>query len=238
MSEWRAKRFWTTSSVEAETAGFRVELDGRPIRTPAKQLLVLPSEALARAVAAEWDVQADVIDPGTMPVTRAANAALDKVASNRDGLIEGLASYGATDLLCYRAEEDDPLRALQDEAWDPLLNWAEASFGVALVPTCGVVPVDQDAASLSRLSAILEQQDDFSLTALSELVSLSGSLVIGLAVIEGLLPDEELWRRSRVDEDWQESQWGRDEEAAETAALKRGEFLRAAEFYRLSRPGA
>ena len=116
MSEWKARRFWTTAAVEPVAGGWQVTLDWRPVRTPGKQPLVLPSRPLAEAIVAEWDAQSDVIDPLSMPLTRAANAALEKVGPQVDAVADMLAEYGATDLLCYRADHQERLAARQAAA--------------------------------------------------------------------------------------------------------------------------
>jgi chaperone required for assembly of F1-ATPase len=238
MSGWKRKRFWSRAHVAPREAGFAVLLDERPVHTPARAALVVPTRALAEAVAAEWDAQEGEIRPLTMPMTRSANAALDKVAPQFAEVAAHIAAYGETDLLCHRADGPEPLVERQAEAWDPLLDWARSALRAPLVSTVGVMAVTQPPESLAALAARVAAQDAFALTALADLVALSGSLVIGLAAQDGVLPPEELWRRSRIDETWQESQWGIDAEAAAVASRKRGEFLHAAAFHRLSRPAA
>jgi chaperone required for assembly of F1-ATPase len=239
MADWKAKRFWKAASVTGDAAeGWGVALDGRPVRTPAKARLAVPSRALADRIAAEWDAQDGEIDPLSMPFTRSANAAIDKVAPQLDAVAAMIADYGETDLCCYRAAGPEVLCRQQAEAWDPLLVWAREALGAGLVPTVGVVPVAQPVESLDRLRDRVGSLDAFALTALHDLVSLSGSLLLGLAVLEGHLPAEEAWRRSRIDETYQESQWGVDELAAAAAAAKRGEFLHAIRFHDLSRADA
>ena len=234
MTEWAAKRFWSEVAVVPEEGAFALRLDGRPLRTPAKAALRLPTPALAEALAEEWRAVGEVVDPLAMPATRAANAALDKVAPQREAVVAELAGYGASDLLCYRAEAPPGLVARQAEAWDPLLDWAEAAHGARLAVTAGVMPAPQDARALERLAAPLRRADAFALTALSDLVALSGSLVIGLAAVSGEWDPDELWARSRTDEAWQEEAWGRDAEAAEAAASRRRDFLRAERFHALA----
>lgn len=238
MAEWTPKRFWKLTEAVPVDGGWEIRLDGRPVRTPAKAPLLLPSRALAEAVAAEWEAQQGEIDPLSMPMTRSANAAVDKVATQFAEVAALIADYGATDLCCYRAEGPEPLRALQAEAWDPMLAWAGSAFGAPLVATAGVLPVAQPAQSLAALQSRVAAEDAYALAALHDLVALTGSLVLGLAAIEGVLPGEEIWRRSRIDETWQEDLWGIDEEAADVAARRRGDFLQALAFYRLSRPFA
>lgn len=235
---WRRKRFWKTASAAPHPEGWSVVLDDRPLRTPAKAALVVPTAPLAEAIAAEWQAQPEVIDPRSMPLTRAANVTIDKVVPMQPEVAREIAAWAETDLLCYRAADSAALAEIQARDWDPLLDWAGQSLGARLVVTRGIVPVDQPADALDRLAGHVAAQDGYALTALSDLVALSGSLVIGLAATAGVLPPEELWRRARLDETWQESHWGVDEEAAALAALKRADFLRAALFWQLSRPPA
>lgn len=236
MSEWKAKRFWTEASIEKVEGGYTVRLDGRPVKTPAKTLLVVPTKALAERIAAEWDAQDDAIDPGTMPFTRSANAALDKVAQQRGEVADLIAAYGDADLTCYRADSPAELVARQAEAWDPLLEWIGQRYGVQLVPVSGVMHQPQDASTLKVLSDETHALDDFALTAFHDLVGMSGSLVIGLAALENLHPAKHLWALSRIDETYQEELWGKDDEASEVAAKKESDFLHAKSFYDLSRP--
>ncbi|WP_209426356.1 ATP12 family protein [Pararhodobacter sp. SW119] len=231
MSAWGARRFWTEVSILPVEGGFAVRLDGRDLRTPAKAPLVLPTQAFADLVAAEWAAQEGTIRPDTMPATRAANVAIDKVRGQARAVAGLISDYGATDLLCYRAAAPEALVARQAAAWDPLLDWAARRFGVSWQVTTGVMPCDQPQATLDRLSAHVAGFGAFELTAMHDLVALSGSLVIGLAVTEGEDQPETLWRISRIDEEWQISQWGEDAEAAQKAALRQRDFLNAARFF-------
>jgi chaperone required for assembly of F1-ATPase len=230
MTGWTPKRFWKDVTIGEDAGGHTVLLDGKPIRTPAKALLALPSRPLAEDVAAEWARQEDVVRPATMPMTRLANTAMDRVTPERAAVAAIIAAYAETDLLCYRAEGPEELRLRQDAAWDPVLDWAEGRFGARLHPTSGVLPVAQPAASLARLAEAAEIQSPWRLTGLHELVSLTGSLVLGLAVAEGAWTPEAAWNLSRVDEEWQYAQWGRDEEADAAAERRRVEFIDAARF--------
>lgn len=235
MSEWKPKRFWKAAHVVAMDAGFAVHLDSRPVRTPAKALLDLPTEALAQAIAAEWQALAKAIDPAAMPITRAANAAIDKVTAQHSEVAEMLAAYGDTDLTCYRAAQPKELADRQAGAWDPLLDWAADRYDARLIPVEGVIHQPQSATALARLAAPLRAMTPFELTAMHDLVSLSGSLIIGLAASADAVPVQDLWARSRIDEDWQAEQWGADDEAAAQTAQKRRAFLEAARFLALSR---
>lgn len=236
MNEWKAKRFWQEVRVCARSGGYAIELDKRIVKTPAKATLLVPTRVLADLIAAEWAAQTDEIDPNTMPATRSANAALDKVAHQHGEIADIIASYGATDLICHRAEAPEGLIARQNAAWNPLLEWAGATLGAHLTPVVGVMPARQNPAALGALAARVHGMDTFALTALHDLVSLSGSLIIGLAATEGLHPPEHLWHISRIDETWQEEMWGTDSEARNQAAGKKAAFLHAKRFYNLSRP--
>lgn len=233
MSTWKSKRFWTKATATTTEGGFTVTLDDRPVKTPAKRALVMPTMALAQAVAREWDAQEDEVNPNTMPVTRAVNAALDKVAQQHGEVADLLAAYGDSDLLCYRADAPEGLVARQTAAWDPLLDWAHETFGVRLTPTVGLMPRPQNPDDLARLSAHVHAMDAFTLTAFHDLVGLSGSLIIGFAALRGHGEVEDLWQTSRIDEIWQEELWGEDEEATAMAAAKRDQFLAAKTFHNL-----
>lgn len=233
MSDWTMKRFWAETGVAEAEGGWTVTLDGRPIRTPAKAGFVLPTRAYAEACAAEWEAQTEGVRPDTMPLTRSANAAIDKVRVQFDEVAEMIAAYGDTDLLCYRAEGPEGLVTRQAGAWDPLLDWAADSFGARLVPVAGVMHQPQDAQALARLSEATRAFDPFALAAFHDLVALSGSLVIGLAAARRAETPETLWKISRIDEDWQAEIWGIDEEAAAQSALKRQAFLEAAHIFSL-----
>ncbi|OIP82889.1 MAG: ATPase [Rhodobacterales bacterium CG2_30_65_12] len=234
MSGWKPKRFWKESKViEAEGGGFAIALDGRPVRTPAKAPLVLPSRALAEAVAAEWEAQTGEVRPETMPLTRTANAAIDKVAVQHDEVAALLAAYGETDLLCYRAEAPEELVRRQAEAWDPLLDWAAEALQARLATVTGVIPAQQDNQALERLARRVHAFDAFRLAAFHDMVSLSGSLVLGIAAAETVHDPETIWALSRVDESWQAEQWGEDEDAANHTALKKQAFVDAMRFFSL-----
>lgn len=235
MSEWAVKRFWSEARVTDADAGYAVALDGRLVKTPAKAALVLPTRALGQAIADEWNAVDEQIDPLKMPMTRSANAAIDKVALQRSDVADMIAGYGDTDLLCYRATTPQELVLRQSEEWDPLLDWADSALGARLIPVAGVMYQAQAPAALKKLGDEVHALDDFALTALHDLVALSGSLVIGLAALQDWQSPEDLWDISRLDEMWQAEIWGADDEAEATAAVKRAAFLHAKQFYALVR---
>ena len=235
MSEWKRKRFWKQAVTTETDGGYSVLLDGRPVRTPFKSAFDLPSHALAEAVAAEWDAQQGEIDPGAMPLTRLANSAIDKVATQQDAVAALLADYGANDLLCYRATEPDALIGRQAEHWDPLLDWAAQELAVHLDVQSGLMPITQPEPSRAEIRRRTAELDPFALTALHELVTLSGSWVIGYATLTEAHPPETLWQTALIDELWQEEQWGEDEEAIASRHSRREGFLVANRFARLAR---
>jgi chaperone required for assembly of F1-ATPase len=226
------KRFWKEVTV---IDGFTVQLDARPLRTPGKVALVMPTRSMAEAVAAEWRLVEGMVNPEVMPVTRAANAAIDKVSVQHDEVAANLAGYAGTDLLCYRAPSPERLRARQDAAWDVWLEWVADTHDAPLRVYTGVLAGPQEQASLDRLAAAVARFDAFELTALYDLVAISGSLVLGLAVAAGAIGGNAAFDVSRIDEIWQAELWGFDEEAEAIVALKRQSFLNAERFLQLAR---
>lgn len=233
MSAWKAKRFWKQATAVETEGGFTVQLDGRPVKTPAKTLLVVPTLALAQAIAAEWEAQTGEVRPETMPFTRSANSSLDKIIPQFEEVAAMLAAYGGTDLLCYRATGPEALVARQAAAWDPLLDWAARELDAPLKATAGVMHIAQDPAALESLHRRVAAFSPFQLAAFHDLVAISGSLVLGFAVTQGRLDAEAAWALSRIDEAWQIEQWGEDEEAAAAEAVRHADFLQAARFYAL-----
>jgi chaperone required for assembly of F1-ATPase len=233
MTAWSAKRFWTLAQTVETDAGFTVHLDARPVRTPAKAAFILPTRAMAQAAADEWQAQTAKVRPETMPVTRAANSAIDKVTPLHAAVVAEVAGFGATDLLCYRATYPQPLIDRQAALWDPVLHWAASTLNAPLHITHGVVPIAQPQASLDALTARVAALDPFRLMALHDLVAISGSLLLGLGLTARKISADAAWDACRIDENWQAEQWGEDEEAAELAELRRQAFLQADRFYAL-----
>lgn len=225
-----ARRFWTKAEAVATEDGWTVALDGRPIRTPAAAPFRAPTEQLARAVAAEWDAQPDRPDPARLPLTRAVNTALDRVAPQRAKVAEAVAAYAASDLLCHRAPHPRELIDRQTALWDPPLAWAAERHGARLILAEGVMPVDQPPEAVAALARAVADLDAFRLTALHELTALSGSLVLALAVADGALSAEDAWDRAVLDETFQAEQWGDDAEALAARAARRAAFLAARDF--------
>ena len=224
------RRFWTDSSVIEVDGGYGVALDERPLKTPAKAVLVVPTRALADAIAAEWAAASETVDPRAMPFTGLANAAIDRAG---DDLVAGIVRYAGSDQFCYRAEEPTPLVERQAEAWDALLGWARQRYDVDFVTCSGIVHVDQPTETIRKLSHAVTSLDRFRLAALSPLVTIGGSLVAGLAVLEKAIPPEAAWEAVSLDEGWQLERWGSDAEAEAALDAKRSDFLAAACFLEL-----
>ncbi|MEM9578856.1 MAG: ATP12 family protein [Pseudomonadota bacterium] len=235
MSEWKAKRFWKATQVSETAEGFGISLDGRPVKTPAKRLLQVPTRAFADAIAAEWSAQEEIIDPLSMPFTRSANAAVDKVAQQHSEVAEMIAAYGDSDLLCYRAGHPDALVSRQSQQWDPILDWAADALGARLLAREGVIHAPQDPSALRLLSARVHAMSAFELTGFHDLVSLSGSLILGFAATYDLKPPKVIWEISRLDEIWQAEEWGTDEEAQAAAQTKEQAFCHAKHVFDLAR---
>lgn len=220
------KRFWREV---ATTPDGGIALDGRPVRTPGRVPLQLPT-ALADAVAEEWRAVGETLDPRAMPLTGIANAAIDRVAPDPATFAAGLARYGENDLLCYRAESPDELIARQRAAWDPPLDWARRRYDIAFEVATGIVHRAQPEPTLRRLREAVGALPPFALAAASPIVTLTGSLILCLAMVEGAIDADAVWQAAHVDEDWQAEQWGLDPLAADARAARRREFDAAARF--------
>jgi chaperone required for assembly of F1-ATPase len=218
------KRFYTVVATEQRADGIAVLLDGRPLRTPGRRPLTVAIPALAEAIAAEWRAQGETIDPAAMPVTRIVNTALDGVADRADAVRADIARFAETDLICYRAGDPEGLVELQRRHWDPLCAWARDELGLGFVLAEGVMHVAQPPASLARAADLLLAFDPLGLAALHVLTTLTGSLVIALAVTRGRLTPDQGWTAAHVDEDWQISHWGEDAEARRRREMNRREF--------------
>jgi chaperone required for assembly of F1-ATPase len=222
------KRFYQRVDVADRDGGFALLLDEKPVRTPGKKQLLLPSRGLAEAVAEEWAAQKERIDPATMPLTKLANSAIDGVPGREDDVIGDILNYAGSDLLCYRAEGPRGLIEAQRAHWDPVLAWAKSALGAPFVLAEGIVHVAQPQASLDRLREAIKGHDPFGLAALHVMTGLSGSALLALAVALEQITPEEAWNAAHVDEDWQITQWGGDAEAASRRATRRRDFDAAA----------
>lgn len=230
------KRFYKQASVAATREGlFAIALDGRPVRTPGKTTLALPSKPLADAIAAEWAAQGERIDPEAMPLTRLANTVIDAVADQTREAAADIVAFGGRDLLCYRAENQRELALLQAGSWDPLLCWAETALGARLAVAVGVMPIEQSADALQAMENALVGLTAFELAALHVMTTLTGSAILALGVARERLSASQAWDAAHVDEDWQISRWGADGEAERRRARRRTEMEAAARFLRLAR---
>ncbi len=224
------KRFWKEVAVRPDEDGWTVTLDGRPLRTPARAPLVVPFEALAREIAGEWRSVENEIDPRSTPLTGLANAAIDRVEPDRQAFAANLARYAEADLICYRADGPRGLVERQEESWDPLLAWARRRYDLEFATTSGVVHVEQPAATVERLSHAVAALDAFHLAGLSPLVTVGGSLVAALAVLEKAITADEAWDAVSIDECWQLERWGADAEAEKALENRKRDFMNGARF--------
>ncbi|MFQ5348404.1 MAG: ATP12 family protein [Rhodothalassiaceae bacterium] len=218
------RRFYSAVTLETRPQGIALLLDGRPVRTPAKELFLAPNAAVAEAAAAEWRDQGERIRTADMPVTRFVNSVIDHVAPQRQEIVERVAAYGATDLLCYRAEAPEGLVARQRELWDPPLTWIADVHAIRLEVTQGIRPIEQDPAMLARLAARIAALDPWRLAGLESATTVCGSVVLGLALLEGAIGAEAAFAAAMLDEDHQAAIWGIDAEAARRRAHLRREL--------------
>lgn len=224
------RRFWKEVSLEQSTFGYAVRLDGRPVKTPTRNELALPTKRLADAVVAEWESVEKTVDPMRMPMTGFANAAIDRVGVDRDDFAAAIAAYGETDLFCYRAAEGEALAERQAEIWDPWMNWARDRYDVSFVIIEGIMHQPQPELTLGKLRAAVAARGTFELAAMAKLAHLSGSLIATLAVVEHAGSAQEIWNATCLDELWQEELWGADHWAQKNRSDREGEFLQAVRF--------
>lgn len=220
------KRFWTGVVVEARG----IRLDGRPVRTPGRVPLTAPTDALAEAIADEWRAVGDVLDPRAMPLTGLANAAIDRIGPDPAPFAEELARYGESDLLCYRAAEPPELVARQAAAWDPPLAWARRRYDIHLEVATGIIHRAQPPGTLARLAEATAAYDAWHLAALSPLVTVTGSLVLALALAERAIAPDDAWAAAELDADWQAEHWGEDMLATDARTARRREYDAALRF--------
>jgi chaperone required for assembly of F1-ATPase len=227
------KRFYKDVSVSNEANGYGILLDGRSIKTPSKTPLLLPTRTLADAVATEWTIQGETIDAKSMALTRHANSVIDRIIPQRAAVVEEIAKFGGSDVICYNATGPADLVALQLAAWTPLLAWSRDTLNAELQATAGVSPIAQSAQAMAALKAAVVAHDDWQLSALHEAVSITGSLVIGLALSRGRLSVAAAWAAGQLDELFQVERWGEDSLAAAARAAKREALDVAARLFHL-----
>ncbi len=229
-----ARRFYKTVSVAGTMAPFSIRLDERPVRTPLKRALDLPTKALAEAVATEWAGQGEKIEPHTMPLTRLANTTIDRVEPDLGRIIGEIVDFAGSDLVCYRAEKPQGLVERQAKAWQPVLDWARQTFQGEFQATEGILHIAQPPASLTALQDFLATKSPWLLTALHNMTTLTGSALLSAMACEKGLPPSEAWLAAHVDEDWQIEQWGWDEEARHRRDFRKREFDTCLRFCELS----
>ncbi len=232
------RRFWKEVSLEPSTFGHAVRLDARPVKTPKRNELALPTKRLADAVVAEWEAVEKTVDPILMPMTGFANAAIDHIGADREGFVTAIAAYGETDLLCYRAGEGEPLAERQAVVWDPWLEWARVRYDVGFTIVEGIMHRPQPEATLAKLRAAVAARGTFEMAAMAKLTHLSGSLILALALIERAGEAPELWKVACLDEIWQEELWGEDYFATKNRRDREAEFMAADRFLKLLGPSA
>ncbi|POO57420.1 ATP12 family chaperone protein [Agrobacterium rosae] len=209
------KRFYKDVTVgETEEGSFNILLDGKPLRTPAKSPLTVPTRALAQLLRDEWDAQTEVIDPTLMPVSRHINTAIDGIAADTQAVFEDILRFSSTDLLCYRAAEPEAFVTRQSEHWDPIIDWATYSLGARFILVEGVMHQEQPREAIAAFAVTLRKYDTaIELAALHTMTTLTGSAILALALAEGERSLEEVWALAHLDEDWTAEQWGEDEDA-------------------------
>ena len=227
------KRFWSEVTVREVDGGFGIELDGRPVKTPARASLTVPTRALAEAIAEEWRDCGEEVNPRAMPLTGLANAAIDRVAPDPESFAAGLAKYAEADLTCYRAEGPDALVQRQAESWDVLLDWARRRYDVDFKCSTGIMHVTQPIDTTTKLAHAVAILDPFRLAGLAPLITIGGSLIAALAVLEEAIPADSAWEAVCLDDRWQAEQWGADDEATAALDARRADFLAAACFLSL-----
>jgi chaperone required for assembly of F1-ATPase len=229
------KRFYKEAGVEERDGSFALTLDGRTAKTPSRQLIAVPSRALAEALAAEWAAQANEINPAEMPITRIVNSAIDGVAPRRAEVAEDLARYAGSDLIVYRAGEPARLEQAQEEAWGPILDWAHEAYGARFILGQGVMHVAQPESAVAAIRSVIEREESpFALAALHVMTTLTGSVLLALAHAGGRIEASEAWDAAHVDERYQESVWGEDHDAMVRRKTRERDFMAASQVYRLT----
>nr|CAD6415729.1 ATPase [Rhizobium sp. Q54] len=222
------KRFYSDVSVSQEEGGFAILLDGRPVRTPAKNPLVAPTAALAELIRVEWAAQGEEVDPATMLVTKLVNTAIDGVAADPQAVFEDILRFSASDLLCYRAESPEELVARQADKWDPIIDWAASDLGARFILIEGIMPQEQPREATAAFAVTLKKYDTpIELACLHTVTTLTGSAILALAVAEARLAPDDAWALAHLDEDWTNEHWGTDAEAQARRSQRQGEFRAA-----------
>jgi chaperone required for assembly of F1-ATPase len=233
MTGWSKKRTWEIAYANKTDSGFEIFLDEKKVSTPKNHILLLPTEKLALEIVREWDEQLDNVEYSKMPFNRLANSSIDKVKTNFDSIVLDLAGYGDTDVVCYRAETPAELVLRQQKHWDPVLKWAKTELGISLRPIVGIKYHPQDPGALKKIFDKINSFDHFSLTALYDLITISGSVLLALATSNEHMRPEIAWEKSVLDENWQREKWGNDDESILDRTNKLADFKMAYEFLKL-----
>ncbi|NVJ90230.1 MAG: ATPase [Methylocystaceae bacterium] len=229
------KRIYKTVTVEKDSDGFHVLLDGRKLKSPAKRNFALPTQSLAKALAEEWNAQGEHIDPQTMPLMALASTAVDRIGQLRDGVVDQIAKYAETDLICYWTDDPQDLAIRQAEAWTPHLKWVKDHLGVELKTQTGVLHLQQPQETLDAFRKTVESFNDWELSGLSISTHCTGSLVLGLALIKGHIDHDRAFEDSQLDETYQIEKWGEDWEAADRRAVIRRDLKSVVKWMELIR---
>jgi chaperone required for assembly of F1-ATPase len=230
------KRFYQVVQIAPRGQGHSILLDERPVRTPARRLLIVPTVPLAEAIAGEWREQGETIRPEAMPLTRLASTATDRMPELRPAAIDEVAAYVDTDLLCYRAAEPFDLVRRQRHVWQPVLDWLNAAYGIRLSVTTSILPVAQPEAARARLRRAIEELPDWPLVGVHAATTALGSLALGLAVLHGRIDAEAALAASLLDELFEIERWGTDPEAERRHAVLRRDITAAARFIQAVHP--
>lgn len=224
------KRFYKQAAAASQGNSYAIELDGRTIKTPKRTALGVPTEALAIAIASEWNALADEIDPEKLPLTKIANTAIDGVKGREREVHDDIVRYIGNDLLFYRADSPEQLVSRQAAAWDPILDWIADTFGVEFKTTVGIMPIEQNLLNVAKAASALSDETAMSLAPLHVMTTLTGSALLTIAHLKGRLTPDQVWHATHIDEDWQIEHWGNDDEAIERRARRRAELQSAADF--------
>ena len=223
----KLKKFYKKASVKGKKAPFSIALDGMVMKTPLKATLEIPSRALAKAIAGEWNAQEEFVEPNLMYLTKYANTAIDRVETRKDNIVDEIVAFASSDMVCYRANTPQGLVDMQASAWDRVLEWASERHGLNFICVAGIVYASQPEATLVTAHGVLSAHDAYMLTAIHNLTTLTGSALLAMAVVEGAITDDEGWSAAHVDEDWNISQWGDDDEAIQRRTFRKTDMMAA-----------
>ena len=230
----KLKKFYKKAGVKGKKAPFSIALDGRVMKTPLKTTLEIPTRALARAIVAEWNEQEEFVEPNQMHLTKYANTAVDRVEPRKEMIVDEIVAFASSDLVCYRADTPQGLVDRQAQSWDRVLDWAQECHQLRFICVAGIIYASQPEATLAAAHGVLSALDAYTLTAVHNLTTLTGSALLAMALVDGEISADEGWNAAHVDEDWNADQWGSDDDAIARRKLRRIEYDGILNFYRLS----